>query len=292
MSTRNGGILASACSFLFVPADRPDRYAKAIATGADAIIIDLEDAVGVDVKEQALSTMVRWLSQQRTDDRADQEQAGQESQPQIVVRINALRSRWHAAEVAALSGSDVAVMVPKAEDPAALEALSGRLPGTAILALVETPIGVLEARALASASGVVRLALGNVDLAASIGVPPTSRHALAFARSSLVHASAAAGIAAPVDGVTTTLRDPDAVIDDLRHGLEMGMGAKLCIHPGQVAPVNAAFLPSAREMAWAEQVLAVPDDGVATLHGEMIDRPVRLRAEAIRARGRRQGQIG
>lgn len=276
--------ITAARSFLFVPADRPDRYAKAIATGADAIIIDLEDAVAADAKQQALEAVTSWLAGQGPGESQGQ---GPAAATQVVVRINGTGSPWHAAEVEALRGTRAAVMVPKAEEPSALAELSTRLPGTSILALVETPTGVLEAPDLAATEGVVRLALGNVDLATTLGVEPTSREALALARSSLVYASAAAGIAPPIDGVTTSLRDAEAVEDDLAHGRGMGLAAKLCIHPSQVEPVNAAFRPAEEDIAWAERILAVPDDGVATLDGEMIDRPVRLRAQAIRARARR-----
>ena len=147
--------------------------------------------------------------------------------------------------------------------------------------LIETPAGVLATRSLAEVDAVVRLALGNVDLAASLGVLPTSQPALAMARSTLVLASAAAGIAAPIDGVTTSIGDHQALRDDLARGVDLGLTAKLCIHPAQVAIVHEEFQPDAEEVEWARRVLELPDDGVTTLGTEMIDRPVRLRAETI-----------
>lgn len=252
-------------SYLFVPGDRPDRFAKAQASGADSIIIDLEDAVAPAHKAQALRNATAWL--------ADGHAA--------VVRVNGVGTVWHDEELAALAATSAVVMVPKAQSVADLEVLQDLL-GERIIALVETARGVRDVDEVASLPGVVRLALGNVDLSAELGVDPASHPAMAHARGRLVMASAAAGIAPPIDGVTTALDDPDALAADLAHARELGFGAKLCIHPRQPAAVNAAMRPSPADLAWARRVLAAEtSEGVGVVDGTMVDAPVRRRAERI-----------
>ncbi|MDQ3787448.1 MAG: aldolase/citrate lyase family protein, partial [Actinomycetota bacterium] len=125
-----------------------------------------------------------------------------------------------------------------------------------------------------------RPVFGGIDFAADIGVDPLSRTALLHARSTLVLAAAVAGCAPPVDGVTMALSDVDAVRDDTRHAAELGFTGKLCVHPRQVPVVHEAFRPSDAEVAWARSVLAA-GDGVAAVDGQMVDRPVLLRARRI-----------
>lgn len=261
-------LVREARSLLFVPGDRPERFAKAAASGADAIIIDLEDAVAPDRKPEALQHALAWLA------------AGEEA----VVRINGDGTPWHGEEVAALAPTSAVLMVPKAHDVDRLGVLH-EMVGDRIVALVETALGIRDADLVASAPGVVRLALGNVDLAAELNVDPASHRALAYARGRLVAASAAAAIAAPVDGVTTALDAPDLLAADLNVTTELGFAGKLCIHPRQVDPVNAALRPSEDEIRWARRVLdSASAEGVHVLDGVMIDRPVVIRAERIVAR--------
>lgn len=256
-------------SLLFVPGDRPDRFVKAAACGADAVIIDLEDAVAPDHKPAALDNALRWLAE------------GHDA----LVRVNAAGTPWHATEVAALTSTTALLVVPKA-DAVELEHVHHAV-GDRIIALVETARGVRDADLVASAPGVVRVALGNVDLAAELGVDPSSHAALAYARGRLVAACAAAAIAAPIDGVTTALDAPDILARDLGITREMGFGAKLCIHPRQVDAVNAALRPSEDELAWAHRVLAAASsDGVSVVDGVMVDPPVLARAQQLAARAR------
>ena len=165
-------------------------------------------------------------------------------------------------------------MVPKAENP---EVLAGF---REVVALVETARGVEDAGELAAVPSVTRLAFGGVDLAAELGVSPEDREPFAYARSRLVTTSAAAGLPAPVDGVTTDLRDTSQLEDDVRYARRMGFGGKLCIHPSQVAPVRDGFAPTEAERAWAHRVLAA-GDGVSVVDGRMVDRPVLARARHI-----------
>lgn len=257
--------LAGARTFLFVPGHRPDRFAKAQAAGPDAIILDLEDAVAPADKEAARDHVSAWL--------ADGNEA--------VVRINAVGTPWHEADVEAVAGRVSAVMVPKAEDPAALRAL--RSAGLELIPLIETALGVTQAAAVCA--GVVRPAFGSIDLATQLGVDARSHEALRQARSTVVLAAAAAGCGAPIDGVTTSLKDEAALVADLRHAAELGFTAKLCIHPSQLAAAAEAFTPTAEQIEWARAVLAAGADGAATaVAGEMVDKPVIRRAESILSR--------
>jgi citrate lyase subunit beta/citryl-CoA lyase len=243
---------------LFVPADRPERFAKAAASGADAIIIDLEDAVAPAAKAHARAALAQLPT-------------GVE----IWVRINAAGTFWHEADVAALAGLPIAgAMLAKAENPAALQAI-----GVPVIALIETARGIAAARKIASAA--VRLAFGSIDYAADLGMAHT-REALASARAELVLASRLAGIAAPLDGVTATI--DEGVEEDARHAAALGFAGKLCIHPRQITAARAGFAPSAADIAWAQRIIAAGAGGAVAVDGAMVDAPVRLRAEQILAR--------
>ena len=265
--------LAAARSLLFVPGHRPDRFDKAAASGADLAVIDLEDAVAPEDKEQAREHAAAWLARGN----------------QAVVRINAPGTPWSEADLKTAAGHGAPVMVPKAEDPAVLADLASRTAGRcALLVLIETALGVDRAHAVCAVPGVVRAAFGNVDLSAQLGVAHDDHLALTAARSRVVIASAAAGIAPPVDGVTTAVRDADALAADLTHARRLGYTAKLCIHPSQLPPVAEAFAPSQGELDWARQVLNA-GEAVTTLNGQMVDKPVLDRARRLLARANRKG---
>lgn len=261
------GPVVTARSMLFVPGDRPDRFGKAAAAGADAVVLDLEDAVDPGSKEYARSAVADWLS------------SGPATP--VVVRINAAETAWFAEDRALLREYGCPVMLPKAQDPDTVRGFD-----VPVLALLETALGIEQAGVLARAGPVVRLAFGSIDLAAELGVRPDNRVAMSYARSRLVIASAAAGIAAPLDGVTAALDDPGALATDVEHANAMGFGGKLCVHPKQLAAVNAGFSPSEAELDWARRVLAAEGDGAATVDGEMVDKPVLDRARALLARSR------
>ncbi|GAA1948136.1 CoA ester lyase [Nocardioides panacihumi] len=267
--------LAAARSLLFVPGDRPERFAKAAASGADAVVLDLEDAVAAVAKSDALAQVVHWLS---TGSRA-------------IIRINAVGTPTHAAEVEALAGTGAAVMLPKTESAVQVADVHRALGGAPVLALVETPVGIRDVDEIARAEGLARLALGTVDLAADLGVDPSSYAAFAYSRSRLVIASAAAGLAPPIDGVTVRLDDPDVLAADLAVSRELGLSAKLCIHPQQVAAVNEAFTPTQVELDWAARIVAAVEDtsaaggdGVMVVDGTMVDAPVVTRARRLLSR--------
>ena len=256
--------LAHARSFLFVPGSRPDRFEKALASGADVVVLDLEDAVVPEEKGQALHDAVAWLG----------------GGGRAVVRVNAVGTPWHVAEVDALAGR-CPVMLPKAETPQDVASVAERV-GGGVIALVETARGIRDVDAIASTGGVARLALGTVDLAADLVVDPSSWSALAYSRGRIVMASAAAGLPAPIDGVTTRLDDSEVLTTETHAARDLGFGAKLCVHPRQIVLVNGLFRPSEDEIQWAQRVLAgAAAGGVVVVDGAMVDAPVLLRARSI-----------
>jgi citrate lyase subunit beta / citryl-CoA lyase len=257
--------LESARTFLFVPGTRPDRFDKAVATGADAVILDLEDAVGADDKPLAREDARAWL----------------EAGGRAVVRVNGRSTPWFAEDVAAAARA-VAIMLPKAESPEDVAAVRAALDtDVPVLALVETARGVAAVRDICRAPGVARVAFGNVDLAAGLGVEPTARDALLAARSALVYASAEAGCAPPVDGPTLALDDEDRLADETAYARGLGFTARLCIHPRQVAVVARVLAPDEDELAWARAVLAAASGGVSVHDGQMVDEPVLARARRL-----------
>jgi citrate lyase subunit beta/citryl-CoA lyase len=258
-------LLRAAATFLFVPGVHADRFDKAAAAGAGAVIVDLEDAVLPDMKDSARAQLVAWL-----------ERGGR-----AVVRVNAPGTPWFDDDVACLQKA-MAVMVPKVESGSdvrrVVEATDGRLP---VLPLIETPRGVAALQEICEAPLVARLSFGNVDFGAEVGVDPASHAALAAARSQIVYASSAAGIAAPVDGVTTAVRDHEALVRDAQHGRELGFTGKLVIHPTQIAPVERVLRPTEDELRWARSVLASAQGGVGVHEGNMVDVPVLRRAHQL-----------
>lgn len=250
---------------LFVPGDRPERFSKAAASGADAVILDLEDAVPADSKDEARVRL-------RTDFT---------SLP-VIIRINPFGTPWHDADVAAaVALQPAALMVPKAREGSHLAGLAART-GLPLLALIETAGGIAEARRIAAMPSVCRLAFGSLDYANDLGCAH-ERAALLHARSELVLASRLGGLAAPIDGVTAQIGDPEAAREDARHARAVGLGGKLCIHPRQVAVVQEAFAPTQAEIDWAQRVITA-GNGATAVDGEMVDPPVRARALAILAR--------
>ncbi|MFD7073682.1 HpcH/HpaI aldolase/citrate lyase family protein [Nocardioides sp. NPDC059952] len=260
----------TARTWLFVPGDRPERFAKAAAAGPDVVVLDLEDAVAPASKDAARGHVVDWLPR---------------AEVIVAVRVNAAGSAWHDADIAALAALDAPTLVvlPKADSPETVATLVASLPdGSAVVALVETALGVARAIDLATSPGVVRLAFGSFDLAAELGVDPDHAPALAPARGNLVLASAIGGLAGPIDGVTGDVRDHGRLTADVTAAAALGFAGKLCIHPGQVAPAAAALAPTPDEVAWAERVLAAAtEDGVALVDGRMVDAPVVARARRI-----------
>ncbi|MFF2347827.1 HpcH/HpaI aldolase/citrate lyase family protein [Pseudarthrobacter sp. NPDC058119] len=276
-------VITQAVTALFVPGDRPERFQKAAAADADVVIIDLEDAVAPSEKSLALASTVDALV--RGGIRA-------------LVRVNAADSASHETEVKSLLAITelkhhglLGLMVPKAEQAGPLTALREALPeNLALVPLVESARGLVQAQVLASVPGVTRLAFGAVDFALDLNADSDDRF-LDAARSQLVLASRAAGIAAPLDSPCIEIRDVDRVASSARLAKKFGFGGKLCIHPAQVAIVNAEFLPSDSDIEWARTVIGA-EGGAAQVDGRMIDRPVTERAKRILHQARKGSSNG
>ena len=264
---------ADAVTWLFVPGTREDRFDRAAAAGADEIILDLEDAVPAEEKDHARQLVAAWLG----------------ASGQGWVRVNGFATDWWERDLAVVAGQPGlrGLVVPKAEEAAALAACREQLPPTVgLVALVETAGGIDGATALASSGAADRLAFGSVDFALDVGAEETD-DSLLYARSRLVVASRVGGLPAPLDGVTVSTTDDAAARSAAVRARQLGFGGKLCIHPRQVAPVAEGFGPTAAQLDWARRVLESAEGGPGpfTLDGEMVDRPVVARAHSIAARG-------
>ena len=267
-------------SYLFVPADRPERYAKALASGADAVIVDLEDAVAPPAKEGARAALAGWLAH-----------GGSQCAAHTIVRINAADTPWFADDLALVRSARIAaVMLPKAERRDVLESI----PHERLLPLIETAAGVDALRELARTPRVHRLVFGSIDLQADLGIAGDDQELLLF-RSQLVLQSRLAGIAPPVDGVCTAIDDVPALEAQTLRARRLGFGAKLCIHPRQIDAVHRGFTPSAEELARARRVieaLGAAGGRAVAVDGKMVDKPVLLRARALlRQAGHRDSDL-
>lgn len=277
--------VANAVTALFVPGDRPERFAKATAAGAGVVVIDLEDAVAGQAKSAALAEVLQAVA------------PGGAGQPvRALVRVNAMGSSQYEAEIASLlaaartPGSGLlGIMVPKAEDRGALDQLRNDMPEhLALIPLIESALGVVNALGLAGIPGVTRLAFGAVDFALDIDAEGGDRF-LDHARAQLVLSSRAAGIAAPLDSPPTDIRDVTKVVESARLARNFGFGGKLCIHPAQLTSVVRGFAPTEADVEWALSVIKA-EGGAVQLDGHMIDRPVTERAKRILQRAGRAGK--
>lgn len=261
-----------ACSYLFVPGDRPERFEKAVASGAHRVVLDLEDAVAPAAKESARAVVAAWLR--------DSPHA------RVLVRINARDTACFEPDLRMLAGTSAGLMCPKAE-PESMSAALALLHADAArenVALVETVRGLLDLRATAALPGVGRIAFGSIDFALDAGlIDGVEEPGMQAARTAIVMESRYAELPAPIDGVTPALDGGEAQ-SAAAVARRNGFGAKLCIHPRQVADVHEAFAHSAAERAWAERVItAFEQSGGAavSLDGKMIDLPVFERARRI-----------
>jgi citrate lyase subunit beta / citryl-CoA lyase len=260
-------------SYLFVPGDRPERIAKARASGADAVVVDLEDAVAPANKPAARDAVAGTLDA---------------AQP-IVLRINGADTAWFGDDARlAVHPGVAAVMLPKAGTVDAVAALRAACGGKPMLALIETAAGMANLAALAAAPGMARLVFGSIDFQLDLDIADDDLALLPF-RMQLVLASRVADLPPPVDGVTTSLDDAARIEQEARRARSLGFGAKLCIHPRQVAIVNGAFSPAPSELAWAQRVVdaaAAAGGAAVAVDGKMVDAPVLARALRLLAAGR------
>lgn len=228
---------------LYVPGDRPDRVAKALTAGADIVIVDLEDAVAPSRKTEARSALAALLTAEAPD------------APRVQVRVNVRGSAWHDDDLAAVATlpAEVDVRLPKVASAADVEAVRTALPGRAVHALIESALGVERAYEIASA-GVASLALGDADLRSQLGLGPGDEP-LAWIRSRLVTAAAAAGLPMPMMSVYADVRDLDGLATSCAAGRTLGMLGRTAIHPAQLPVIAAAFTPSAGQVERARQIV-------------------------------------
>ncbi|WP_313146061.1 HpcH/HpaI aldolase/citrate lyase family protein [Diaphorobacter nitroreducens] len=266
-----------ACSFLFVPATQPERLPKALASGADLVIADWEDAVAPADKERARTALADALAALPAPQRA-----------RLLVRINSEGTPWFAADLQALAQLTAqglaGAVVPKAERAQTLQAVAQAAgPQAALVPLVESVAGLAAADALAAAPQVARLAFGHLDFQVDAGMAcAEDEQELLPVRMALVLASRRAGLAAPIDGVTVDTRNPERMGRDAERARRMGFGGKLCIHPAQVPVLHAAFDPDEAAVTHAQRVrqaLEQAGGGVCVLDGRMVDAPVLAQAE-------------
>ncbi len=260
-------------SLLFVPGDRPERFDKALASGADAVILDLEDSVSTQNKPKARDA-VRDFVMRRAADAA------------LVIRINPLASPAFEDDLAALSDLDpFAIMLPKAEGSGSVRQLKSRLSSSVpILPIAtETPAAIFEIGSYRDvASHLCGLTWGAEDLPAAIGAA-TAREAdgrytapYELARSLVLFGAHAAAVPA-IETIYPDFRDVDSLTAYAARARRDGFSAMMAIHPSQVEPINHAFTPDAAEIGWAEKVVAAfaacPDIGVIQIGGRMLDLP-------------------
>ena len=262
-------------ALLFCPADRPDRYAKALAA-ADGVILDLEDAVSADNKDAARAALASTLL----------------DPARVIVRVNPAGTAEHAADLAALRPTGYRrIMLAKAETGAQLAELGG---AWQVVALCETARGVVNASEIAAAPNVIALMWGAEDLIASMR-GRTSRYSdgryrdvALHARSTVLLAAAAHGKPA-IDSVYVDIPDLDGLAAESEDAAASGFALKACIHPSQVAVIRRAFQADDAQVAWARRVLEAARDGDARdkgaikVDGQMIDAPLIRQAEAILA---------
>ena len=264
-------------TYLFVPGDRPERFEKALASGTDAVVLDIEDAVLPEAKSGARDAIARFLSE-----------ATAPVRERLVVRINDEASPCFELDLQMLRDNHaVCMMLPKAEKTGTISRVQLMCPDINVLALIETAVGVLRAEAIASATGVQRLVFGTIDFALDLGLSGDPA-GFDYAASRLALASRAAGLPPPVAGVTPDISDEQPLLADLQRARAHGFSAKLCIHPKQVAAIHRALQPSSDEIAWAHKVInaATSAPGAVQIEGRMVDKPVLQRAHALLAQQR------
>jgi citrate lyase subunit beta / citryl-CoA lyase len=265
--------LAAARSLLVFPGDDDRKRARALTSGADAVVLDLEDGVAAgDAKDEARNRIGAF--------------AAEPGAPARLVRVNDPSGPLGALDLAAVERlRSVAVVVPKAGLAAVAAAAEA---GRPIVALVEDAAGIRDACALAEQPSVVALAIGSADLGAALGlVPDGSGAELSYIRSQLVVASAAAGIRSPIDGPCLDVTDPEALERETRQARALGLRGKLCIHPGQVSGVHRVLAPGPQEVERARRIVAAWEEleargmAVGVVDGSLVDLPVVLRARAV-----------
>jgi citrate lyase subunit beta / citryl-CoA lyase len=268
-----GARLTHGRTLLFAPGHRPERFDKAAQSGADAIVLDLEDSVPGPEKAAARRAIEQEWARLQT------------AAAPVIVRINSPESEAGGQDLEWLGDleSPAAVMVPKAESTEALAQVQQRLKRVPLLPIVESAAGYCALSALAGAPGVLRLVIGHIDFMADTGFQCDSTESqLAPLRFAVAMATRLNSLSPAVDGVTVEIGDDEKLREDVQRAMRFGFGGKLCIHPRQVNIVHQAMRPSERELEWARKVLAASaaSGGAAVqVDNRMVDLPVVLQAQ-------------
>ncbi len=253
-------------SSLYLPANREGAIAKARTLAADAIILDLEDAVQPEAKDAARDAALAASN------------AGGWGERSLLLRVNSLATPWSAADFAAArAGAFDGIVVPKVDSPAEAERAVEAAGGLPVWAMIETPRGVLAAPDIAVVPGVAVLLAGMADLAKDLRCrPDAARTPLLYSLSAIIVAARAAGILA-IDGVYTDIRNDAGFIAEAQQGLMLGFDGKSLVHPSQVDPCNAVFSPSDADIAAAHGLIAAYEAGLAagkgvtTFNGKLVE---------------------
>jgi len=269
-------------SLLFIPANRPDRFEKALASGADMVCLELEDGVAQGEKELARENMVAFFNAR----------SSLPTYPEILVRINAPEEPIGKADLEAvlnLACKPTALMIPKvrrADDITELDKkIAAAAPDMAIHLLIETAEALEYASTIAVASQRIKMLLfGGVDLAAELRAT-TGWEALLYARGRVAHAGALAGLDV-MDMPYLAIEDETGLAEEAMRALDMGYGGKAAIHPRQIAAINKAFTPTAEDISHAKKIMAAYANaprGVVVVDGKLIEKPVILKMQYILA---------
>ncbi|HVA36415.1 MAG TPA: CoA ester lyase [Candidatus Dormibacteraeota bacterium] len=254
-------------SYLFAPGHDPKLLERVYTAGADAVLLDLEDAVPASEKDRARVMVVEALRRERA-----------------WVRVNAPGTERCAADVEAVAGLALGIRIPKVESAEEVAWVAARAPGLPLGCTIESARGVSAAREIAAAPQTAHLIYGNADFCADLRIDGGEIPTL-YARSHVVLASRAAGIAPPCDGAYTRIADVEGLRREAAFARSLGFFGKSAIHPRQIAAIHDVFRPSAAHVAWARRTLeafeAAGGAATRTAEGEMVDVPVAERARQI-----------
>lgn len=277
-------------SWLYVPGDRPERFEKAVAKGADAIVLDLEDAVSLDRKVEARSLVADWVRN------------GDHGRAQVWVRVNQGAMGVEDSAIVAIPGL-MGICVPKVDDPSELTHINQVLSAAEkkhglaegqwpVIPLIESAVGLTRLNSIVSAQRVVQLQVGEVDLAADLGLSGDVDLHLAPIRSRIVVASVASGILSPIGPVSTEFRDLDAFRSSTQTVIGQGFVGRACIHPDQVTIVNEMFTPTSEQLSVAQDLLGRMNEATREGSGVALDANGRMIDEASARSARRVIELG
>jgi citrate lyase subunit beta/citryl-CoA lyase len=254
-------------SYLFAPGHNAKLLGKVFDAGADAVMLDLEDAVPPDAKAAARALVAQALAEREG-----------------WVRINAVRTPTCEADLAAVAGVTAGIRIPKVQSAEDVQWVAERAPGTPLICAIESARGVLAAAEIATVEGVRHLSMGGVDLRRDLNAGDGNLQTL-YVRSHLVVVSRAAGLAPPVDSVYPHLADETGLREQADFARSLGFFGKSAIHPRQLPTLHDVFTPSEEDLAWAQEVIdGFERSGGEALQlpsGEFVDVPVAERARRL-----------